>query len=460
MSFISIGTHELNQSLFHDTTVGQIVFNHKECISIACDEKVDRALEVMAMRGISSLPVQNKSGQFIGILNMADIVAHMCGYVRGAGDDPTIRDDGQKHRHHSGKVKGREALTSPVQELLGLTWESRHLVIFDANDRLDMIFNRLSSGNHRALVQGKGWWQVISQWDLACWLAIHSRELDDPNLRSDKRQWLGSIVHAPIGSLGLCPPKHVLTLNCEETAMDGFRKLAANGVSAMPVVTAHNQLCGTLSTSDLKGMSADKLKALELPVQEFLKVANTLQFPQVACNSSKSLGDLLLQIQARDVHRVWVMGTNNNVAGVVSLSDILQMFSHYLSGKKEAFQGGKEGQSTSAKFSGMEKPDIETAGTKKACGCTLPCNCGQQLSEGGPTDKACGCKEPCDCGTQSTKLKQQGFKAGQKECPGGFMGQESGGVKKGMTGSGIQGMSSSGKVCSCIGPCTCSARNE
>jgi hypothetical protein len=93
------------------------------------------------MRGISSLAVK-KDGQWTGIINMADIVAHMVGYVTGAGHDPTSRDDGQKHRHLTtgeGKLKEKEALKVPCHQLLGLTWESRHLVVFDAADRIDNV---------------------------------------------------------------------------------------------------------------------------------------------------------------------------------------------------------------------------------------------------------------------------------------------------------------------------------
>jgi hypothetical protein len=44
------------------------------------------------------------------------------------------------------------------------------------------------------------------------WLAKHSRETDDPNLANNRKEWLGSVVHAKLGELGLCESKHVVTI--------------------------------------------------------------------------------------------------------------------------------------------------------------------------------------------------------------------------------------------------------
>jgi hypothetical protein len=61
------------------------------------------------------------------------------GYVQGPGvDDPTISDD-QQHRHIEPKSKEKDALNFPCCHLLGLTWESRHLVVVDAAERLHSV---------------------------------------------------------------------------------------------------------------------------------------------------------------------------------------------------------------------------------------------------------------------------------------------------------------------------------
>jgi CBS domain-containing protein len=64
--------------LFTDTTVGKLLFNQKDSITISCETHVDKALELMVKYGISSLPVRSKDDQsFQGILNMSDIIAHL-----------------------------------------------------------------------------------------------------------------------------------------------------------------------------------------------------------------------------------------------------------------------------------------------------------------------------------------------------------------------------------------------
>lgn len=441
-TFLKIGDtdFEVNQTLFQNTTVGDVivghlVWNQKDCISIDGDTHVDRALELMVMRGISSLPVKNKEGQWTGILNMADIVAHMVGFVAGPGDDATIRDDGQKHRHFEPKLKEKEALNMSCQQLLGLTWESRHLLVFDAADRVDNAILRLSQGNHRGLVQGKGWWQVLSQWDIAVWLARHCREMDDPNLANNRREWLGSVVNATLGELKLAESKHVVTIPHDLSAIESFRRLAATGVSAIPIVAANGTLCGTLSISDLRGMDFAKWKALELPVMEFLKVSNLLQYPQVVANSHTKFGDLLLKIQARDVHRVWLISGDNKPTGVVSLTDLLHRMHQFVNPEPKMLQSEEA-------LRGKSKESLPSAATKSPLvgarnvpfaqsggGATGSCQCspsekmgtsgtpvasskiggGAAQSGGGCTygNKGCTCPATCICGGSQSHQQQQ-----------------------------------------------------
>jgi CBS-domain-containing membrane protein len=334
--FVTFGEYELNAGLFRDTTVGQLIYEKPgDCVVVDESDHVDKALSLMSARGFTSIPVRNKANQIIGILNMGDIVAHMSGYKRGPGGDVATFDDGQRHRHldpssASKTVPDPMSLAIPCSQLVGLTWESRHLVVFNDFDRLDTVIARLTSGNHRALVQGKGWLSIISQWDITKWLAGHSRELDDPNLASDRKNFLGSFVNSTLGELGLAVSKPVVALPSSMTAMDGFKALALNGVSAMPILDPYKGLCGTLSTSDIRGTVVETLKSLNLPILDFLKVANTLQYPQVTCDEKTTFCELLLKIQARDVHRVWMLDRNNQLSGVVSLTDIFSMLAKHL----------------------------------------------------------------------------------------------------------------------------------
>lgn len=328
---ISINGFELNKSLFMNTKLNDLISSadqHHDCVMIDCNAQVDKALELMVTRGISSLPVKDQDGKIMGLLSMSDIVAHMSGYVQGPGEDPTQRDI-QEHRHLAPK-KDMNALNLSCSHLLGLTRESRFYSVVNADEPLHQVLPKLSNGSHRALVHGHGWWQVISQWDIAVWLADHSRELDALNLANDRRQWLGSIVNANIGDIGLAQIIPVLTLSCDITAMEGFSQIAHYGASAMPIVANNGTLCGTLSVGDLRGLDQPKLKSLSLPIMEFLKLNNLYQFPQVVANKHMTFGDLLLRIQARNVHRLWIVDRINKPCGVVSLTDILHALDRWI----------------------------------------------------------------------------------------------------------------------------------
>jgi len=290
---------------------------------------------------------------------------------------------------------------------------------------LDTVIVKLTGGCHRGLVQGKGWRSILSQWDLTVFLARRSRELDEENLANNRRNWLGSITNATLGELGLAMPKAVVALPHGVNAMEGFRHLAINGVSAMPIVDDNKDVIGTLSTSDLRGLNAESIKSLSLPVMDFLKVANALQYPQAVVTPKTTLAEALLKIQARDVHRVWVLSPFKKLQGVLSLTDILALFARALmpatdKGDKKATDAPsmstdtgamppkftksvmpvnpvmKGGKSESEKEK-MEKPQM--GGSKMAGECPKckgECRCEQQFGK-------CNCTGPCSCGKGKTE---------------------------------------------------------
>jgi len=229
----------------------------------------------------------------------------------------------EKEKAEEVQHSARKGLTAHVQHVMGLalTEESKHpMVVLDAADRLDHVMQLLTGGTagvHRALVRGKGWWRILSQWDVIVYLANEAIA-----------GTLGSVTGGTLAELGLDSRKSVLTLSSGMTAAAGFKLLAECGVSAMPITNEHGQLIGTLSTSDLRGMSSDKLKSLSLPVMDFLRVANLLVRPQVTAVSTDTLGTVLMRLVGREVHRVWLIDSleHRHVVGVLSLTDILAQF--------------------------------------------------------------------------------------------------------------------------------------
>lgn len=78
-----------------------------------------------------------------------------------------------------------------------------------------------------------------------------------------------------ITELGLMGPKSLVTMSKNETAFDGYVKMKKNRVLALPVVDEQGKLVASLSNSHLRGLNAERLETLSLPVVEFLAVRSS-----------------------------------------------------------------------------------------------------------------------------------------------------------------------------------------
>lgn len=442
---------ELNAKLFRQATAGQMVANQNECVTIREDQPMNEALEMMANRSFSALPVRNSKDQFTGILNLSDIAAHLSGFVHGpststTGKSPAV-GGGAGERHIDERLAALKEVpsslfTTPVKQLVGLSWESRHMIMVDATERLDNIISKLACGDHRLLVKGKGWHQVLSQWDIAVWLARHNiGEEEDPNMSTLRRGCIsiGSIGDASLAELGIATPKRVVTIPWNITARAGFHTLSQHGVSAMPIMNKDGNFISTLSSSDLRGISSEKLKALQLPVLDFLQVCNAARYHQVTAHPTTSLGEVLRRLVSRDVHRVWVMSDDNNeVISVVSITDILHLIdrlmspsgqSKYSGGSSSGYgygtmmeqpqsKGAAVGSGSGVASGGSSKPSelhgssaasSTTAGSSGGMKCT-ECGCSSDETSRGLASLAiskCSCSSPkCEC----SKSKQTAAK--------------------------------------------------
>jgi len=292
----------------------------KELITAPHNMTVEQALDLLNQHGIACLPVKSKKDKFVGIINLLDLVAHL------SGNDELSKES---------QV---ELLKTPIIELLGLSDESKTLSVFEGADRLDAVLKYFVMGYHRALVfsdaskvQGGGAsgdrhyrWHILSQSDVVRFFSSHAEQ------EGGLPKHLVKILDLNMKELGLVrpdPEKQIVSISMNSSTIAAFRMMAEQGVTCLPILDNRGKLCGTLSSSDMIGMSKDKLGSLKLTVQEFLQVAHLTQ-SQVTVLPTSTLGNALSLVSERDVHRAWIVENEESlrVVGVISLSDIISYF--------------------------------------------------------------------------------------------------------------------------------------
>jgi len=290
--------------------LGEIAFDKKEMITVTSDTRIEDVAKMLKEHNVLSFPVfDSQKKQYIGIVDVLDIVGY------------TIWGTAFATRTPDPSFAKFEFSIDTVGEIVAKSERAKKLIVCEPTDTLDKLMRELSYFDHRALVAqkddrtGQRIYKLISQTDIVKYLMQHSDKID-PKVLKTKVQEMGLVN--PLGS-------KLYTVNHHEKALDGFRKMFSHAVLALAVIDDQGKLISTLSASDLRGITAEQLEWLLLPVLEFLsRIQKGKPAVPVTCTPSDSVEEAMIKAVAAKVHRVWVVNSAQTAVGVVTLSDFIR----------------------------------------------------------------------------------------------------------------------------------------
>eukprot|EP00161_Ancyromonas_sigmoides_P012410 TRINITY_DN3156_c0_g1_i2.p1 TRINITY_DN3156_c0_g1~~TRINITY_DN3156_c0_g1_i2.p1 ORF type:complete len:312 (-),score=126.88 TRINITY_DN3156_c0_g1_i2:34-969(-) len=293
-------------------TAAELAAGKPAVVDAAHTDTVEAVLKKLNKHNIISLPVRGPDGTYQGFVSMIDIMT----YIAFSSYDPSNPGSTDNFVRDT-------TLRAPVSNLLGLSPESERLWSFSPEDTLVKVLDHFSKGVHRALVasDAAGAQAVVTQTDAVRFIAAHLAEVPET-------------AAVTLDSAGLVSgAAAVVSIQMTETALDGFRKMTMHGVSSVCVIGEDGaSMLGTLSASDLRGITAATVKSVLQPVLSFLRQKNTAQVdvraPTAAISKSATIAQALATVLATKAHRVWVCEGSKPV-GVVSLTDLCTKFSKY-----------------------------------------------------------------------------------------------------------------------------------
>jgi len=208
-------------------------------------------------------------------------------------------------------------LDRPISRVLGLTMESRDLFIVEPEMSLISLIKPFSAGLHRVLVpqkddDGKKAYRVLSQSDVVAYLYKHRIEVKD-------------IITKKLSELKIAP-KPVKTISTSTSALDGFKNMTTDKVSALAVVDENGKLVANLSASDLRGITSRRLKDALKPVLEFIQSSRGFVRDPVTISLDDTLETAMHRVVNEGLHRLWIVDAQGKPVGCVSLSDLICTF--------------------------------------------------------------------------------------------------------------------------------------
>jgi len=278
-------------------------------------------LRVLSEFKILSAPVISKStNDLIGVIDILDLVAFVTEKLRSRTQKP---EEGSLIE---------DVLIHKLENLLGASNRSKYIRVF-ANESLAVLFGLLSDKDiHRVIVlndtNDKEITAVLSQSSVIHWLTTNMSHLEVP----DEKGLIESHKWKSIPVKDFARLQSVKMFAKEEKVMEAFNCMYYNKISAVPVVTNDGTLWETLSASDLKGILNDPLSIWNLlqgSISTFLLKSKreSLCNPQWTCEKEDPMSSVLSKLSVSGVHRLWVVNETSQPIGVVSLCDIIAIFS-------------------------------------------------------------------------------------------------------------------------------------
>jgi len=254
-------------------------------VSLPSQTSIKQALKLLYDNDFSSAPVMREK-EIIGIIDGLDIAAYVA-------------------EHHS---EGEKVLDTPVSVVMDDSKKDPLFPLY-VGSPAESLFKILATGIHRCpIVDGAGdMTAMISQLDALDFLSHHLSRIS-------------SVSNNTLESLGLLKKVHAVKET--DNVIDCIQLLSKTKVSALAVLTAEGEVIGAFSSHDVKYLAIQPYDHLYGPLSKFINTA--VGWP-VALSPSSTLTEAIQKLQTDMVHRLWIIGDDNEPKGVVALTDILKI---------------------------------------------------------------------------------------------------------------------------------------
>ncbi|KAK4773869.1 hypothetical protein SAY87_028888 [Trapa incisa] len=156
--------------------------------------------------------------------------------------------------------------------------------------------------------------------------------------RCKGRDWFDDIASRPISDLGLpfTSPDEVISIRSDELILEAFKRMKDNEIGGLPVVSGtKKKIVGNISIRDIRHLLLKPdlfTNFRRLTVMDFMSgIMETSQetrevVPPLTCLQDSTMGNLIQTLASKSVHRIYVVSTEDEITGVITLRDVISCF--------------------------------------------------------------------------------------------------------------------------------------
>jgi CBS domain-containing protein len=289
------------------------------------DDTLADALTKCSDNNILSLPVLKKDSKYFGFVDMLDLVYAISSIF------PEVPVDAENAKELLQTHIGFKKLT--VGEIMAYPYSKRNPYhpIRPGYSLLHAVEVLAREDAHRVPVVNRSEkiTNIITQSMVFDLIADHTHFMAKTVLETTVRSLIDQ-HHIP---------SKLLKVNSTTLAIDAFKKMAENHVSALPVVDSEGHLVNVLSIRDLRAIMGGTLfSRLWSSVEDYKTLAHddfrkSTPDHLIVVTPFDTFGDVIRILRSRSIHRVVVVDNKTNLhpISVISLGDVLRFIFYKMS---------------------------------------------------------------------------------------------------------------------------------
>lgn len=263
------------RAFLHQALVSDLVTKRGSItvVNTRSDSTLASALKALQEYDILSLPVKGDNGDYIGFIDVLDILTNTL-LTYSDGEDTTSMQWSDWCRDVNELVeRGEEFGTTPVGKMMNVSHADKWCPVEDGT--LYQLIEVFSRGIHRVpIITGGRLQTLVSQSDFVQVLDKYMRQ----------ELLLDEFGPKTLRELGLGQAESLVTMSIHAQAIHAFWSMYFQRVMAVAVVDSDGKLIGNISASDIRGIGGPKknFATLLLPVDEFASLQGPAR-PPVTC---------------------------------------------------------------------------------------------------------------------------------------------------------------------------------
>jgi len=319
--------------------LSEIVAAKPQAVSVTTETNVRETAKLLAKKNFRSVPVwDEEEGRYVGFIDEMDLLEYAVMYAHSAFENQNVQSAHLKEKYSHFTPEEMERFSfgdGTVESILRLPGaERRRIFVFQSNA---MLFNAMQiiQEHERVLVQhvvqpfssGKAkmfmgrlmtrthrttQYKICSQTDVLRYIFQHIKDGREDHLQKLRVSDCGRM-------------DQLTCITTDETAIDGFLKMLDAKAEACAVVDSQGKIVASLSASDLRGMTDEKLKTIFLPVLEFFPAMTGAKASiPLTCYADDFLVDTMRKILKASTRRCWLIDADSRPLGLLSMGKVIQ----------------------------------------------------------------------------------------------------------------------------------------